>query len=427
MKKIIDVMIDSGSRPEILKETLPTIIDNLVFSGKLRWMFHEAIINKEKSEENIEWIKSLNMFDVIEVNEPVGQAISIGNILEHCKSKYLFHIEDDYIIKRNIDLDVMWDIIENANDVNQLIFHRRKTMPKVSGWEKGMYVKANHVLTTSPHWRFTPALWRLSFIKPKWIRWEGDNGHWALNKMLQEGINPVTKTHEWVANNMGTFYYGPINELAYCEHVGSGFSGRLPKKVAQQDIGLEKLHICCGSVYLDGYCNVDIQGKKRKPDEVVKNKSTLKNYYNNPLNKVPKEDRGKFVVDEKWNILSLWPVKSESVKSIIMIQSIEHFLPSEAEYIVNEVYRVLIPGGEFKFDFPNIVKTVHDYSEVDFDFMTRLIYCNHKDKYSIHKCCYNEEKFTNLLEFNNRKWSKIEFKDIIEHEYPVIGGIATKW
>ena len=124
-ENIIDVMIDSGSRPEILKETLPIIIDGLHFSGKLRWMFHEALIDEKKSRENIKYVESLGTFDVIEANRPMGQAISIENILKLTTSKYFFHIEDDYIIKRPIDLDIMWHIMENAEDVNQLIFHVR--------------------------------------------------------------------------------------------------------------------------------------------------------------------------------------------------------------------------------------------------------------------------------------------------------------
>ena len=423
-EKIIEVMVDSGSRPEILKETLPIIMDRLKFTGRLRWMFHEVLIDRKKSEENLKYVESLGVFDVIESNEPLGQAISVGNILEHTRSKYLIHIEDDYILTKEINLDHMWHIMEECGDVNQIAFNRRKTMPDVAGWKKRMYDKANHVLTTSPHWRFTPAMWRLSFIKPLWEHWEGPNGHWALNNKLQVGMDNTNKTAELVAERMGTFYYGSVGEPALCEHVGQGFSNRM-EYAGTKETDTKKLHICSGSVYLVGYDNIDVQGRKPKEGETF-DKTTFEKYYKHPLKKEPKEDRGNFIADDNWDILSLWPVRGKSIIKVVMIQAVEHFLPYEAEFLVSQVYRVLRMGGQFVFDFPDILQTILRYYQSDPEMMNRLIYCNHKDKYSVHRYSYDEYTFKELLESNGRVWSSIEFKEVVKHDYPVIGGIAIR-
>jgi hypothetical protein len=227
MEKVIEIMIDSASRPNLLKQTLPVIIDNLKFSGKLVWMFHEAVLIKEKSDENLEYIKSLGIFDVIKCNtSPSGEGISIKNILEVTKSKYFIHWEDDYIPLRNIDLDEMYEIMENSG-INQLIFHRRDTMHEVAGWIKGEYTINGKVFTTSPHWRYIPSLWRLSYIKPIWLKCNmtGPNSHWTINDELQKDMQ-VIKTHEMVSKTMKTFYYGPIGEPAFCKHIGYGYSNR---------------------------------------------------------------------------------------------------------------------------------------------------------------------------------------------------------
>lgn len=189
-----------------------------------------------------------------------------------------------------------------------------------------------------------------------------------------------------------------------------------------------KLHLCCGSVYLTGYLNVDIQGKIIGKDIEYEDvdKTTFENYYKYPLNDNPINIRGKFSIDKSYNLLEKWPWKDNSIQEIVLIQAVEHFLPSEIEFMMCEIYRVLNSGGSFVFDFPDIVKTVMLYSETNFKQMNRLLYCNHKDQYSVHKCAYNQTTFTDLLNMNNRRWSKIKYKEVVKHDYPVIGGISTK-
>jgi len=186
-----------------------------------------------------------------------------------------------------------------------------------------------------------------------------------------------------------------------------------------------KLHVCCGSVYLDGYINVDIQGicSKNIPKS---HKTTFNNYYKYSLGSIPSKSRGNFLVDENWDILRKWPYTSDIISEVIMIQAIEHFLIEDAEFIICEIYRVLKKGGIFLFDFPDIKETVLRYEACDFEMMNRLIYCHSLDKYSVHKRCYNEKSFTTLLNKNHRVWTSLEFRQIIKHDYPVIGGITIK-
>jgi hypothetical protein len=230
MAKWIEIMIDSGSRPFLLKKTLPKMIEHFKFSGNLRWLFHEAVLDTELSKENIAYASSLKLFsEIVATVDPAGEAVSINTILDKTwMSKYFIHVEDDYLFKRDVDLDVMFDIFEASPDVNQIAFNRRDTMVEVAGWFKGEYEKGGHTLTTSPHWRFTPAMWRLDWIKPRWEPFAGSNGHWAINKKLQKGVteNSELKTHKWVAENLGTFYYGPIGERRFCRHIGYGHSNR---------------------------------------------------------------------------------------------------------------------------------------------------------------------------------------------------------
>jgi len=191
-----------------------------------------------------------------------------------------------------------------------------------------------------------------------------------------------------------------------------------------------KLHLCCGTVYLKDYINVDIQGYfKNNSSEVglLEIPTSIDNYYRNPLKSEPLSKRGHFVIDERVDILVPWPWKENTISEIVMIQSLEHFLPHECKFIISECYRVLQLGGRLLLDVPDIPASVKKWQALDIniEFLNRLIYCNHKDKYSIHKICFTEGSLTDLLLYNGNKWG-ITFKEIVEHEYPTIGLEAIK-
>jgi len=223
-------MIDSASRPNLLKQTLPTVLKHLKYSGEIVWVFHEAVLDENKSNECLALIKDYGMIrgKIVQIS-PTGEGMSIGSILRTVRTDFFIHWEDDFIALREIDLNLMTKIMQRCPDVNQIIFNRRDTMPDVSGWKKREVIRFGEYLTTSPHWRYTPALWRTDFIKPKWQDFPGNNSHWQMNAFLKKGTldSPEMKSAEWVIQNLGTYYFGPIDEKAYCRHIGAGHSGRV--------------------------------------------------------------------------------------------------------------------------------------------------------------------------------------------------------
>jgi ubiquinone/menaquinone biosynthesis C-methylase UbiE len=195
-----------------------------------------------------------------------------------------------------------------------------------------------------------------------------------------------------------------------------------------------KLHLCCGDIYLLGYINCDIVGEKIENfylvDEIIQNPNatTLDNYFKDPFEKdVTKRKRKQFIIDVQMNILEKWPFEDNSVDEIVMISGFEHFEHlTELPHIISEAYRVLRKGGIWKFDFPDIYNQVKKYHGIDAEndeFMIELIYCNHKNKYSVHQWGYTEKTLPKYLKPNN--W-QLEFKQVVKHDYPMIGVFATK-
>lgn len=184
-----------------------------------------------------------------------------------------------------------------------------------------------------------------------------------------------------------------------------------------------KLHLCCGDIYLDWYLNTDVSGlmvQDCTPEMLEANKTTIDKYFKYPFG----TPRRPIIMDEKLDLLDKWRFKANSISEIVMISAFEHFEHiSEVPHIVSEAYRVLKPGGVWKFDFPNIKEIVDIYYDLNPEFCSELIYCNHKNKYSEHKWGYSEDSIQFYLFSSD--WD-LEFKDVVKHDYPMIGCWATK-
>jgi len=178
-----------------------------------------------------------------------------------------------------------------------------------------------------------------------------------------------------------------------------------------------KLHLCAGDIYLEGYTNCDIMG--RKVTHAPSDATTLEEYYSQRAIGEKKPTR----IDLRLDLLSFpWPFADSSVDEVVMIQGIEHFTLAEAGRIVTEIRRILKTGGKFLVDFPDVEETVKLYIHNDPKFCMRFIYCNHKNKYSVHHWGYTPGTFMELM---GDGW-RFFFREIVKHDYPTIGCEAVK-
>lgn len=179
-----------------------------------------------------------------------------------------------------------------------------------------------------------------------------------------------------------------------------------------------KVHLACGDVFLTDYVNCDISGEL-VTDRAAMPPRDLSNYYSHRMigYKHPT------VVDRKFDLTCFpWPFDDESAEEAVMIQAIEHFELKMAQRIVDEVQRILVPGGKFLVDFPDLVAGVKMFADANHDLLMRFIYCNHKNQYSVHHWGYTRESFPCLLGFG---WD-YQFREIVHHQYPTIGVEVTK-
>lgn len=184
-----------------------------------------------------------------------------------------------------------------------------------------------------------------------------------------------------------------------------------------------KLHIGAGSIYLEGYLNVDAFGTLAPNVYTNPNVTTLEAYYKRPFSRDP-DGRYKSVpiVDMIMDIHDPWPFDDGSVDEVLMICCIEHHSLQWATFIVNEVKRVLKKKGRFLFDFPDVKKDFQLYFKKDPEFFFELVYCNSKNEFSVHRWGYTLETAKLLL---GEGW-RVKKKTIVKHDYPMIGVEAVK-
>jgi len=220
----IDIIRTSASAPRWIKESTEALKQFLKWSGELRWIVHEDVLNKEASDQCLEYIRE--NYDLYEAhNPPIGQGHSLTWLLGQSDSKYILNIEDDFKPVREIDLDLCVNLMETCPDrINQICFNKRETMSEKPGFKKAEVKFGDTTLTTNPHWALIPALWRAEYIKPRWVDFkQGD--HWDLNDRLKGRAGKVLPA-EWVLNNTKTFYFGPIGERQLMQHLGCEKSRR---------------------------------------------------------------------------------------------------------------------------------------------------------------------------------------------------------
>ena len=182
----------------------------------------------------------------------------------------------------------------------------------------------------------------------------------------------------------------------------AGGSGRTDKTM--------RLHVGCGTVYLEGYVNVDVEVPGysylagERPDLVEKNRTTVDRYYRQEetqatLERGPREPQA-CVVDRYARIDAL-PYLPDSVDEIRSVQVLEHVGMIEAPRVLRHWHSILRPGGFVHVDVPDFEETARRLlvqpDEPAKDWYYRLIYGSQKNPYAYHKNGFSAARLERML------------------------------
>lgn len=125
---IIDVLINSCARPDILEVSLFTFLERIKSDKHtFRYVLVEDKMDDEVRQANgAEWIeKHAELFDeVVFLEKHAGPGCWWAPTIKLCKSDYHFHLEDDNEFIVDINIDPIIDVLQNNDDIVEIILSR---------------------------------------------------------------------------------------------------------------------------------------------------------------------------------------------------------------------------------------------------------------------------------------------------------------
>lgn len=180
-----------------------------------------------------------------------------------------------------------------------------------------------------------------------------------------------------------------------------------------------KLHLGNGTVYLDGWINIDIVGELAldHPELVKRNKTTVDKYYKFPF----RQNKGYNVTDIIMDARKL-NFSDEMFEELLCVNLIDHMKKEDFIDALQEWKRVLKTGGTLIIDVDDrakqaeILVSAETYEEVE--WALRLIYCDHYGTGRTHWWGYTPEYLKHILMTAGFKyvWTRRDY--IIHDIYP---------
>lgn len=171
---------------------------------------------------------------------------------------------------------------------------------------------------------------------------------------------------------------------------------------------LKKLHIGCGTVYLEGWTNVDmattgVHLASDRPDLVALFRTTEDKYYarheDKNIEKFREEGplKEEYVCDAYGSFERL-PASISEIGEILSRQCFEHLSLTEARKALDEVDRVMAPGSILRIDVPDHEAAMDKYRETGNKFYVRHVLGPRKSDHGYHMMGYNKKQLTDLVE-----------------------------
>lgn len=175
----LDVIVTLTCRKQF-ERTYKSFIDYVKYFGEFRFIVHIDIIEKNKKEylpNLLKFLKEKNITDIHINKEPKGHANAINYLFNRIKSEFYFHLEDDWIFIREIDLNPLIVLLKNHNYIDHIRFNKERIRKKEWLYHLSPYPNPKIFKTVRQYkidnidivktnvWSFNPSIARTSVIK----------------------------------------------------------------------------------------------------------------------------------------------------------------------------------------------------------------------------------------------------------------------
>jgi len=227
---MLDVIVTSTCRKTI-EQTLRSFLKNVHTQEAFHFIVHidvlhvhylKKVINifydiKKTGKHKVSIKKNM----VPESNVYRNHSNALRYLFSQTKSKYYFHLEDDMVFLKKVNLDPLIQLMDNHTEINQIRFSKEKIREK--SWlyylyeevteeslaNNEQYVIDNIPLVRVPTWAFNPHIGRTAIIK-KFIDIDVDSNpeKYFCQKLSEYDLN------------RGIYVYGRIGDRRLVRDIG---------------------------------------------------------------------------------------------------------------------------------------------------------------------------------------------------------------
>jgi len=133
---LIDVLVNSCARPELLDVSINTFRDKIISNQHdFRYVLVEdKVDDKKRQEKGAEWIeKNKHSFDeVVFLEKKAGPGFWYAPTIALCKSLYHIHLEDDNKFIKRVNIDPIIELLQWSPEIVEVIFSRGKLNDKLN-------------------------------------------------------------------------------------------------------------------------------------------------------------------------------------------------------------------------------------------------------------------------------------------------------
>lgn len=168
-----------------------------------------------------------------------------------------------------------------------------------------------------------------------------------------------------------------------------------------------KIHIGSGSVYLNGWANVDVRGPrtflaKDRPDLVERWSTEESDYFGRhrdvTLNSLAQGPLDQEYVCDFYGDFEHLPGNYWSSDEVLARHSFEHLSMTEAHRALDHIDSMMEPGGVLRLDVPDHDETLRLYKETGDLFYVRHLLGPRRNDYGFHMMSYTPDRLRRLVE-----------------------------
>lgn len=123
----MDVIVTSSCRNTIF-DTFHSFFERVKYSGTFRLIVNIDCCRPENLEKIVHFIKWFNVKSINVNHEPKGFTRSLAYVLKQVETPFFFHLEDDWVFLKDIDLDRYVRLMENRPKINHIVFSKKKIL-----------------------------------------------------------------------------------------------------------------------------------------------------------------------------------------------------------------------------------------------------------------------------------------------------------